>query len=159
MRKLNVYSIVFAGVLSALYSPRAVTAQQITIKLVDGRNGRALKNQVVAVWRGEKSVGMPTQTLLTNTNGIAFVPVPDTETSFTAGGESLMDCRMRLKYNWKGDLDDHTTFKEDVYRFSDVLSHGIVAANKCGKAVAQPVAGQLVLFVRPPHWWERVLWE
>jgi len=32
----------------------------------------------------------------------------------------------------------------------EVLQHGVVTANNCGKATASPEPGQLILFVRPP---------
>lgn len=65
---------------------------------------------------------------------------------------------MRVRYG-KVAMDEANTYKEEIYWFADVLAHGAVGANKCGKATAQPIPGQLVLFVRPPHWWEKVLWE
>ena len=148
-------SFALAGVLLALFSPRLVTAQQIAVKLVDGRNGRALKDQAVTIWLAEKAVGMPSQTIRTNADGIALVPIPIQQSSFVIGGESLVDCRMRVRY---GKVVDEGTTKW-VYRFADVLAHGAVGANKCGKATAQPIPGQLVLFVRPPHWWEKAMWE
>jgi len=151
-----------AGILLALFVPCLATAQQITVKLVDGRNGRALGNQSVAIWLAEKPVGVPAQTVLTNAEGIANFPVPTPLASFVIGGEGLVDCRERLTYTGNAkrhEAQKDTVNKEEVYRFADVLSHGVVAANRCGKAVAQPVAGQLVLFARPPHWWEKVLWE
>jgi hypothetical protein len=151
-----------AGILFALCLSRLATAQQITVKLVDGRNGRALQNQSVAIWLAEKPAGVPAQTVLTNADGIAYFPVPTPLASFVIGGEGLVDCRERLTYTGNAkryEAEKDTVNKEEVYRFADVLSHGVVTANRCGKAVAQPVAGQLVLFARPPHWWERVLWE
>ena len=140
------------------YFGTAQTSQQIAVKLVDGRNGRALKDQAVAIWLADKNYGMPNQTVRTNTDGIAFVPIPAQQTPFVVAGESLVDCRMRVRYG-KVATDEANTYKEEVYRFADVQAHGAVGANKCGKATAQPIPGQLVLFVRPPHWWEKALWE
>src|SRR5271166_3068307 len=75
----------------------AQATQQIVVKLVDGRNGRSLKNGTVVIWLGEKD-GMPNQTLRTNTEGITSVPIPAQQTSFVIGGQSLVDCRMRVRY-------------------------------------------------------------
>jgi hypothetical protein len=136
----------------------AQTAQEIMVKLVDGRNGRTLKNQSVEIWLAEKSLGMPTKTVRTNTEGIASVLIPTQQTSFVIVGESLVDCRMRVRYG-KAAMDEANKYKEEVYRFADVLAHGAVGANKCGKATARPIPGQLVLFVRPPRWWEKAMWE
>jgi hypothetical protein len=37
----------------------------------------------------------------------------------------------------------------------EVLQHGIVTANACGKATASPESGQVTIFVRPLTWWEK----
>lgn len=126
------------------------------VKLVDGRTGRTLKNQIVAIWLAEKAIGVPNQTVLTNNEGIAVFPVPVQQTSFVIAGESLVDCRMHIRH---GRVDEAKTYKEEVHVFADVLAHGAVGADTCGKATAQPIPGQLVLFARPPHWWEQVMWE
>jgi hypothetical protein len=136
----------------------AQAGQKIMVKLVDGRNGRTLRDQSVAIWLAEKAIGMPNQSVRTNTEGIAFVLVPVQQTSFVIAGESLVDCRMHVRYG-KAAMDEAKTYTEEVYVFADVLAHGAVGANKCGKATAQPTPGQLVLFVRPPHWWEKAMWE
>lgn len=47
----------------------------------------------------------------------------------------------KYKTSWLGTADFST---------KDVLEHGVVAANTCGKAIASPQAGQLILFVRLP---------
>jgi len=46
-----------------------------------------------------------------------------------------------IKYSWMG----HTDFSTE-----DILRHGIVTANTCGKATATAVPGKLILFVRSP---------
>jgi hypothetical protein len=148
-----------AGVLLALSSPQPGAAQQIMVKLIDGRNGRSLKNQSVNIWLAEKPVGMPNQTVRTNAQGIAVVPISTQQPSFVIRGDSLVDCRIDLRYNPKAATHNANAYKEEVYRVADVLAHGAVGANKCGKAAAQLAPGQLMLFVRPPHWWEKAIWE
>jgi hypothetical protein len=91
------------------------------VKLVDGRNSRTLKDQAVAIWLGEKSLGMPNQTIRTNADGVAFVPIPARQTSFVALGESLVDCRMGVRF---GKVVDVGKTGEYEYRFADVLAHG-----------------------------------
>lgn len=122
--------------------------QQITVKLMDGRNGHAIKNVTVGMWLGEKAIWPPDLARNTNHDGTAFFSVSSEQQDFVIWGISIVDCRAP-----KG------TAKQPVYRFSDVLSHGVVAENKCGKASAQAIPGQLILFVRQPHWWEKAIWE
>jgi len=152
----------YAGILLVTFVPCLATAQQIAVRLVDGRNGRALRKQSVAIWLAEKMIGVPAQEVVTNADGIAFFPVPTQQSTFVIVGESLVDCRERLTYTGNAkryEAEKDIVNKEEIYRVADVLSHGIVAVNRCGKVAAQPVAGQVVLFARPPHWWEKVLWE
>jgi hypothetical protein len=37
-----------------------------------------------------------------------------------------------------------------------ILQQGIAAANTCGKATASPERGDLIIFVRPLTWWEKL---
>jgi hypothetical protein len=37
-----------------------------------------------------------------------------------------------------------------------ILQDGYVSPNTCGKATASPKPGQLILFVRPLTWWEKL---
>lgn len=43
------------------------------------------------------------------------------------------------------------------YRISEVLQHGAVSENHCGKATAKPKPGELILFIRPLSIWRRLL--
>ena len=143
-----------AGTLLALLLSQSAAAQQVTVKLVDGRNGHALKQQTIGVWLGDRGQGNPDVTANTDSNGTAVFPVPREQQSFEIAGFGLVDCRPVV-------VSDKSTgeYKQDVYRFADVLHHGVVAENKCGKAAMPALPGQLILFARPPHWWEKVLWE
>jgi hypothetical protein len=37
-----------------------------------------------------------------------------------------------------------------------VLQQGIATPNTCGKATASPEPGDLIIFVRPLTWWEKL---
>lgn len=38
----------------------------------------------------------------------------------------------------------------------EILQHGIVGANTCGKATASSKPRELIIFVRPLTWWEKL---
>ena len=143
------------GPMPALLPP---PAQQITVKLIDGRNGQPLQHQTVGVWLGEEGVGMPTIWLNTTHDGTALLPVQHEHQSFMMAGISLVDCRAGGKHRDNG-TNRAANADNGVYHFADVLSSGVVAENNCGKTTIQLVPGQMILFVRPPHWWEKVLSE
>ena len=145
-----------AGTLLALLLSQSAAAQQVTVKLVDGRNGHALTHQSIGLWLGDGANGNPDVAANTGSDGTAVFPVPREQQSFLIYGFGLVDCRPVVKSTDKSAI---AHFKEDVYRFADVLSHGVVAGNKCGEAAIQALPGQLILFERPPHWWEKMLWK
>lgn len=37
-----------------------------------------------------------------------------------------------------------------------VLQHGVVTANYCGNTTASPQPGEIIIFVRPLTWWEKL---
>lgn len=43
-----------------------------------------------------------------------------------------------------------------AYAVDDILSHGVVAENHCSTRTAKATPGELILFVRPLHWWQRL---
>jgi hypothetical protein len=143
-----------AGTWIAVLLSQSATAQQITVKLVDGRNGHALRNQSIGLWLGDRAIGNPAIARTTSSDGTAVFPVPHEQSSFVISGFGLADCRP-VKSTEKSTGE----YEMDVYHFPDVLSHGVVAENKCGKATMPALPGQLILFERPPHWWEKVRWE
>ena len=71
-----------AGTLLVLLLSQSATAQQITVKLVDGRNGHALKNQSIGLWLGDRAIGNPAITRITSSDGSAVFPVPHEQQSF-----------------------------------------------------------------------------
>jgi len=43
-----------------------------------------------------------------------------------------------------------------TFSTAEVLQHGIVTANNCGKATASPQPGEIIIFVRHLTWWEKL---
>jgi hypothetical protein len=43
------------------------------------------------------------------------------------------------------------------YPISEILQHGAVSDNNCGKATATPKPGELILFIKPIPAWKRIL--
>jgi hypothetical protein len=41
-----------------------------------------------------------------------------------------------------------------TFSTKEVLQKGIVMPNTCGKAMASPIPGVVVIFVRPLSWWQ-----
>jgi hypothetical protein len=131
-----------------LFAADSAVAQQITIKLINGRNGRPMKNVVIDVWFGERASGAPLQ-VKTRQDGTVVVTIPGNEKSVVAAGEWVADCR-------GGNKPGNGFIDSNVYSVTQVSHTGIVAQNSCGTATQQPIPGTLALFVRPTHWWEKM---
>ena len=123
-------------------------AQQITVQLLDGRNGHPLKNQVLDLWFGNHPSAAPLQAR-TGQNGTAVVNVPEDARTFVAAGEWSADCR-------GGNQPGESYIDATVYAITAVMSTGIVAENRCGETSQHPVPGTFTFFVRPMHWWEKM---
>ncbi len=122
--------------------------QQITIKVVDGRNGKPLKNTTVDIWFGTKASPPPTQVNAAS-DGSAVVVIPASRETMLIAAQSVADCRA-------GREAGKSYIEKNVYRVEDILHTGVVAQNMCGKATGQPTPGVLVFYVRPLHWWEKM---
>lgn len=121
--------------------------QQIKIKVFDGRNGKPRKNTTVNIWYGAKIVPPPTQ-VATENNGNAFLNVPGSTERILITGQWVADCRAVKRRNY---------IEENAYRVQDILKTGVVAQNLCGKLQAQSTPGTLLFYVRPFHWWEKMV--
>lgn len=135
---------VIAILLATWVSP--AEAGQITIKVINGHNGKPLKGTTVDVWFGRKASPPPTQVRTTN-EGNASLLVPESVETIVIAGQRVGDCRAGNPKSY---------IEGNVYRIQDILRTGVVAQNKCGKARNQPTHGVLVFYVRPLHWWEKM---
>lgn len=139
-------------------------AQTIEIKLVDGRNGRPMvgASSYVNVWVGgerKEAIAIPTdekgiarlQLTLnpsevnipgSKNNGSIVVdhPVVKYDESFQINVPYVLCGRGGSNYSWLG-----------LKRFitKEILDRGYTSANTCGRVTASPQPGQVILFVRP----------
>jgi hypothetical protein len=56
-------------------------------------------------------------------------------------------CSGRSNYSWLG---------SENFSTKEILHHGYASPNTCGKVTVSPQPGQVVLFVRPLTWWEKL---
>lgn len=143
-------------------------AQAVRVQLVDGRSGHPIAGACVNVWVGEKQKAA--MSIPTDKDGVASLRLTNEDTntqdqSKQCGVFGVVNpmakyadsirinvgyvlCRPRERdYSWLSTA----TFSTDK-----VLSLGVVTPNNCGKAVASPQAGEIVLFVRPLTLWEEL---
>lgn len=154
----------------------ALQAQTIRVKLVNGRNGKPIADKCIRVGVGDKSDlkgrGWSGGDMQTDASGVvtlhlvvgnAAINTQD-ERRGCAGGvvaspvlkygntvgvrPFLAFCQPRgSNYPWLGG---------EVFSTKKVLQEGVVTPNTCGKAKASPKPGQIIFFVRPLSWWEKM---
>jgi hypothetical protein len=144
-------------------------AQEIKIKLIDGRNGQPLGNNYVNVWVGhdrKEATAIPV-----DSNGIATLRLTS-ENSGVDRSHQWSRCGLFgvihpvLKYHddiglilgyvlCQADSGDYSWLEKHEYATRDLVQTGIVTPNTCGKATAERKPGELIIFARPLTWWER----
>jgi hypothetical protein len=142
-----------------------VYAQEIRIKVLDGRNGHSIKDDCISVWVGStpyKGMAAPT-----HPDGMAVVRLtrdPNKVSRPTEGvcnGLGAVDPLLeygktiRITSNYYMPCQPHPPDSPWLsFSVEKVLRSGDVSANYCGKIEASPKPGQIIVFVRPLHWWE-----
>lgn len=114
------------------------------IRLLDGRNGAPVSGGHVKLWYDEPSG--PGYTVVTDAHGIALMPAPVGEpVRLVADVTGTTDCRRSQRYTPK-----------PAYSLNAIASAGAAAENTCGDIAVHTSPGELVLFVRPSRWYEKL---
>lgn len=162
--------LVFLSVLGGT----ALQAQTLSITIVDGRNGRPMADQCIDVWVGDRAAPKSRPLLETQTdrNGVAELRLTKQDAKINNRTQKLA-CGLQGVVNPVVQYGDTISIGSDYmlcqarlpggswqalegFSTKGALQSGIATANTCGKAKASPTPGEIVLFVRPPHWWEKL---
>lgn len=156
----------------AMFGGAKAAAQDIKIRVLDGRNGHPVTNQCLNVWVGGHR--MFDAIIATNNRGIAVFHLAGDPNNQTSKGrcrrvvapypavkhaESIqtfpvwpVDCQPYKKIN------RHMYSSPPSYSVKEILASGLVAGNSCRKVKVQPKPGELVIFTRPLRPWEWIVW-
>lgn len=148
----------------------ALHAQTIRIKLVNGRTGRSEAGTCVNVWVGNErksALAIPT-----DNDGVASLRLTDKDAEIDTANQwkacgNFGVIKPVVKYASSIRINagyvlcqvrqpDHTWLAIQSFPTNEVFQSGVVTANVCGKAKASPEPGEVVLFVRPLSWWEKL---
>jgi hypothetical protein len=152
--------------------------QEIHIRVLNARNGKSITNECLNVWLGHEWHGA---SLLAPTNNVGVVILHFADNTFTAGSVPGAACEKGLAINAMpvpngadaivvtggyyvacqeyGEVrsgDRLERFIPPSYSIRKILESGVSATNTCGKFRAQAKPGELIFFVRPPTFWERM---
>jgi hypothetical protein len=144
--------------------------ETIRIKLVDGRNGRPMAGSYVNVWVGKErkaATAVPT-----DKEGIASLRLTDRadgtgadEGSKACGPNCVLnplmkyDDSLRLNVGFvlcQPDAGSYSWLRITDLSTRRILQDGIVMENTCGSIRATAEPGEVVVFVRPLSWWEKL---
>lgn len=161
----------FLVIVLLVLSAMSLSAQTIEIKLVDGRNRHPMvgTSSYVNVWVGgerKEAIAIPTDdkgiARLQLTLNPSQVNIPNSKNNGSVVlGHPVVKYdeffRINAPYVLCGSGGGNYSWLE-LKNFStkEVLDHGFVSANTCGKVTAPPQPGQVVLFVRPLTFWEKM---
>jgi len=144
----------------------AVHAQTLLIKLVNGRSGRPISDGYVNVWVGNaQKAALP---IPTDQEGIARLRLTENDSEIDVHnlpGVGVIDpvvmysdrLRVNVPYvSCQPNKPDYSWLLIQSASTAEVLRSGVVTANACGKAKASPQPGELIMFVRPLTFWEKM---
>ena len=140
------------AVFALLGSPLAIgvahgQAVTVRIRVLNGRTGKPIAQHWVSPRIEPPRPHAPKHASTTDINGIVALTVP-LHTGLNAIVGEYPTCR----YVPKADrAEGPLTFPVD-----QILATGVVEANSCSHRTVAPTPGELTLFVRPLHWWDRL---
>ncbi|AEU36198.1 hypothetical protein [Granulicella mallensis] len=149
----------------------SLAAQMLEIKLVDGRNGRPMvgTSAYVNVWVGgerKEAIAIPT-----DDNGIARLQLTlnpnEVNIPISTGHSTIVEKYPVVKYDESFLINvpyvlcgsgegNRSPLELNNFSTKEVLEHGYASRNTCGKVTVQPQPGQVVLFVRPLTFMEKM---
>jgi hypothetical protein len=150
-----------------------VRAQEIRIRVLNGRNGKPITKECINVWTG---TGHGTHMVAaTNKSGVAVLRLAEREIlaesaclgwparasrepdvdGITISGDSYIACQEYGKIT-PGEPPTDPLNTMPSYPTKKILESGVSTTNTCGKFRAEAKPGELIFFVRPPTWLEKL---
>jgi hypothetical protein len=119
----------------------------ITVKVLDGRNGKPLANQHLLVFTGLSNDSVETHaqhtSVTTDKDGTGTLTIYPDETQWL---QVFADGRIPCFLN-----PNQTSF-----RVNDIVSRGLVTPNTCSALSHDPSPGHFIIFVRPAAFMEKM---
>ena len=141
---------------SLLFFSPSITAQRtpdktldITVQVLDGRNGKPLADGHVLVFTALSATAVKAHAHNTRVtidkDGVGTVTIHPEETQWL---QVFVDGRILCFPNPN----------EKSFSVTDIMSKGLVTPNDCNAQVREPSPGQLIIFARPAHFLEKMKW-
>ena len=135
------FKAVFCTVVAGTLLSSIASAQQVVVKILNGKNRKPLAHYRVYIVLGDPK---DQHTLDLNTGNEGMIQFDaDNAKTFQVRPIGTVSC---------GEKPIGAPDRD--YSTEQVLKNGIVTRNDCGKAILEPVRGQLLYIVRPATWLE-----
>ena len=122
-------------------------ALDITVQVLDGRNGKPLADQHVLVFTGPSSDAVKTHAqhtgVTTDKDGMGTLTIYPAETQW-------------LQVFADGRIPCFPNPNQASFSVSDIMSKGLVTPNNCSALVREPSPGHFIFFARPAHFMEKM---
>jgi hypothetical protein len=150
--------------------PQRLCAQEIRLRLLDGRNGRPIERSCIDVWIGDQQKSV--LTVPTDQRGIAKLRLTANANEVNVS-DHWEQCgafgvrnptvkysdivRVHVGYVWCSAAPQaNSWWAINIFSTTRLISDGEVTPNACGKVEAVPVPGELTIFIRPLTFWEKL---
>lgn len=138
-------------------------AQTLRVRLLNGRSGKPIANTYVNVWVGDQRKDAVPVSINSNGDGTLSLTNSETDALVQAGSSHptifpyAPEVRLQVGFALcQSKRQTYSWLQITPYSTDEWTRTGIVTANTCGKAVANPEPGLLTIFVRPLTFWERL---
>lgn len=135
------------GLLLSVTTQAQIQVFSIRVLVLNARNGKAVTKTKLTMTETPLQPYATPLDLVTDPTGHASLLVQsDSDIHTLVQGHA--SCRAVAKADRRKPPAGYST--------PQILAHGLVGENNCSKRTATPAPGELILFVRPQHWWERM---
>jgi hypothetical protein len=137
--------LIIGLLISGAVLPATLAAQTFTIRLLNGKTGKAMPNRKVTVRWAE---GLKSSEVSIGEDGAGRLEVvPGSQQFLLTVGPKLGNEPYRLAYI------NCNEPSMTMIRVTQVLETGLVPGNKCGSHTAVPKPGEIVFWAMPKPWW------
>lgn len=150
----------------------SLSAQTLEIRLVDGRNGHPMvgASSYVNIWVGterKEAIAIPTdekgvaRLQLTFNTGEINIPDSSKDRGSIVVDHPVVSYNESFRINapyvlCRSGGSNYSWLRSENFSTKEIVQHGYVSPNTCGKATVPPQPGQVMLFVRPLTWREKL---
>ena len=147
MNRVSIYALVAVLLYSTMMKAQTAKRLDITVQVLDGRNGKPLADQHVLVFTGLSADAVKTHAqhtgVTTGKDGVGTLTIYPGETQW-------------LQVFTDGHVPCFPDPNKASFSVGEIMSKGLVTPNDCSAQVQQASPGHFVIYARPAHFMEKM---